>query len=362
MIPLCGTECFFSFVLLLFLDWVTELVKWRSSRQENLGDYAKDFADFVYLQDARDSGDCNKIRVLMRFLTVLMCSKVVQPSSLVVVETLLSSAVIIVDDEKGNRSALQMIFSCFAMFTVGIGKALWFLSSVHCGCSSSLAYGVIRILTSFFVTMATVKFSKWLMFLPWEIKGWFGESFSTKSDANRCWMLLLCKCCDPDMITMAIGRPNCNPLISDWKFGLKSRVSCRIKYGMEYWMDLIDRWQYMIRYDLTYALLEIFVRFHTYCNNVMTFDLAGTKEIERVMVGIEVYLSIRRRVSERRERRVSDAGLSVFKDINKIDKVHVEHVSYTVLLVVNIFHIFFSVSLLERTASGSEAHIFFALV
>ncbi|KAL8224131.1 hypothetical protein R6Q57_019606 [Mikania cordata] len=57
------------------------------------------------LQDALDSGDCNKIRVLMRFLTVLMCSKVIQPSSLVVIfETLLSSAATIVDDEKGNPS------------------------------------------------------------------------------------------------------------------------------------------------------------------------------------------------------------------------------------------------------------------
>ncbi|XP_024966280.1 nuclear cap-binding protein subunit 1 isoform X2 [Cynara cardunculus var. scolymus] len=40
------------------------------------------------------------------------------------------------------------------------------------------------------------------------------------------------------------------------------------------------------------------------------------EEIERVMVGIEAYLSIRRRVS--------DVGLSVFEEINKIDKVHVE--------------------------------------
>ncbi|KAL4554242.1 hypothetical protein LXL04_039642 [Taraxacum kok-saghyz] len=57
------------------------------------------------LQEALDSGDCNKIRISMRFLTVLMCSKVVQPSSLVVVfETLLSCAATIVDDEKGNPS------------------------------------------------------------------------------------------------------------------------------------------------------------------------------------------------------------------------------------------------------------------
>lgn len=57
------------------------------------------------LQDALDAGDCNKIRVSLRFLTVLMCSKVIQPSSLVVVfEALLSSAATIVDDEKGNTS------------------------------------------------------------------------------------------------------------------------------------------------------------------------------------------------------------------------------------------------------------------
>ncbi|KAG7950817.1 hypothetical protein I3843_13G135700 [Carya illinoinensis] len=57
------------------------------------------------LQDALDSGNCNRIRILMRFLTVLMCSKVLQPSSLVVAfETLLSSAATTVDEEKGNPS------------------------------------------------------------------------------------------------------------------------------------------------------------------------------------------------------------------------------------------------------------------
>ncbi|KAK4607352.1 hypothetical protein RGQ29_001259 [Quercus rubra] len=57
------------------------------------------------LQDGLDSGNCNRIRILMRFLTVLMCSKVIQPSSLVVVfETLLSSAATTVDEEKGNPS------------------------------------------------------------------------------------------------------------------------------------------------------------------------------------------------------------------------------------------------------------------
>nr|GMC51624.1 nuclear cap-binding protein subunit 1 [Ipomoea batatas] len=55
------------------------------------------------LQDALDSGNCNSIRILLRFLTVLMCSKVIQSSSLVVVfETLLSSAATTVDEEKGN--------------------------------------------------------------------------------------------------------------------------------------------------------------------------------------------------------------------------------------------------------------------
>ncbi|WCJ36842.1 Nuclear cap-binding protein subunit 1 [Euphorbia peplus] len=56
-------------------------------------------------QAALDSGDCDKIRVLMRFLTAMMCSKVIQPASLVVVfQTLLSSAATTVDEEKGNPS------------------------------------------------------------------------------------------------------------------------------------------------------------------------------------------------------------------------------------------------------------------
>ncbi|XP_042006458.1 nuclear cap-binding protein subunit 1-like [Salvia splendens] len=57
------------------------------------------------LQAALDSGSCNRIRILMRFLTALMCSKVLQPSSLVVLfETLLSSAATTVDEDKGNPS------------------------------------------------------------------------------------------------------------------------------------------------------------------------------------------------------------------------------------------------------------------
>ncbi|XP_028761163.1 nuclear cap-binding protein subunit 1 [Neltuma alba] len=59
----------------------------------------------IDFQDALDSGNCNRVRIFLRLMTVLMCSKVLQPSSLVVVfETLLSSAATTVDDEKGNPS------------------------------------------------------------------------------------------------------------------------------------------------------------------------------------------------------------------------------------------------------------------
>lgn len=55
------------------------------------------------LQDALNSGNCNRIRILLRFVTVLMCSKVLQPGAIVVTfETLLSSAATTVDEEKGN--------------------------------------------------------------------------------------------------------------------------------------------------------------------------------------------------------------------------------------------------------------------
>ncbi|GMP64692.1 hypothetical protein CsSME_00025838 [Camellia sinensis var. sinensis] len=57
------------------------------------------------LQDALVAGNCDRIRIMMRFLTVMMCSKVLQPISLVVVyETLLSSAATRVDEERGNPS------------------------------------------------------------------------------------------------------------------------------------------------------------------------------------------------------------------------------------------------------------------
>ncbi|XP_052177986.1 nuclear cap-binding protein subunit 1 [Diospyros lotus] len=70
-------------------------------------DFAKKVVESTQtnLQDALDSGNCNRIRILIRFLTVMMCSKVLQPSSLVVLyETLLSSAATIVDEERGNPS------------------------------------------------------------------------------------------------------------------------------------------------------------------------------------------------------------------------------------------------------------------
>lgn len=56
-----------------------------------------------HIQEALDSGDCNKLRVLIRFVAVLMSNNVIPPASLVeVLETLLSSAATTVDDEKGN--------------------------------------------------------------------------------------------------------------------------------------------------------------------------------------------------------------------------------------------------------------------
>lgn len=44
------------------------------------------------------------------------------------------------------------------------------------------------------------------------------------------------------------------------------------------------------------------------------------EEIERLMVGIQAYLSIRRRLS--------DIGLAVFEDMEKIDKLHNEQVFF----------------------------------
>ncbi|CAN8270752.1 unnamed protein product [Cochlearia groenlandica] len=56
-------------------------------------------------QAALDSGNCDSIRILLRLMTSLVCSKVLQPASLIVVfETLLSSAATTLDEEKGNPS------------------------------------------------------------------------------------------------------------------------------------------------------------------------------------------------------------------------------------------------------------------
>lgn len=70
-------------------------------------DFAKKIVDTTQtsLQDALDTDNCNRIRILMRFVTVLMCSKVIQPGSVIVAfETLLSSAATTVDEEAGNPS------------------------------------------------------------------------------------------------------------------------------------------------------------------------------------------------------------------------------------------------------------------
>ncbi|XP_072997664.1 nuclear cap-binding protein subunit 1 [Typha latifolia] len=70
-------------------------------------DFAKRVVDITHsnLQDALYAGNCNRIRILMRFLTGLMCSKVIHPSSIIeAFETLLSSAVMTVDEEAGNPS------------------------------------------------------------------------------------------------------------------------------------------------------------------------------------------------------------------------------------------------------------------
>lgn len=70
-------------------------------------DFGKNIVDDLHckLQEALSSENCDKIRTLMRFLTVLMCSKVILPSSVIeVFETLLSSAATIIDEDAGNPS------------------------------------------------------------------------------------------------------------------------------------------------------------------------------------------------------------------------------------------------------------------
>ncbi|XP_010521542.1 PREDICTED: nuclear cap-binding protein subunit 1 [Tarenaya hassleriana] len=70
-------------------------------------DFVKKMVESIQteFQAALDSGNCDKIRILLRFLTALLSSKVLQPGSVVVVfETLLSSAATTVDEEKANPS------------------------------------------------------------------------------------------------------------------------------------------------------------------------------------------------------------------------------------------------------------------
>eukprot|EP00268_Persea_americana_P003351 TRINITY_DN11016_c0_g1_i1.p1 TRINITY_DN11016_c0_g1~~TRINITY_DN11016_c0_g1_i1.p1 ORF type:complete len:909 (-),score=191.41 TRINITY_DN11016_c0_g1_i1:321-2897(-) len=70
-------------------------------------DFTKKVVDTTQnnLQDALYMDNCDRVRILMRFVTVLMCSKVLQPGSVVVAfETLLSSAATTVDEEAGNPS------------------------------------------------------------------------------------------------------------------------------------------------------------------------------------------------------------------------------------------------------------------
>ncbi|XP_078160331.1 ARM repeat superfamily protein [Carex rostrata] len=70
-------------------------------------DFAKRVVDATHsaLQDALQAGNCDRIRISLRFLTALMSSKVIAPSSIIeAFETLLSSAATTIDEETGNPS------------------------------------------------------------------------------------------------------------------------------------------------------------------------------------------------------------------------------------------------------------------
>ncbi|KAK3147275.1 hypothetical protein QOZ80_3BG0280370 [Eleusine coracana subsp. coracana] len=70
-------------------------------------DFAKAIVDTTQanLQDALHNENRDRIRILLRFLSGLMCSKVVAPSSIIeMFETLVSSAATILDEETGNPS------------------------------------------------------------------------------------------------------------------------------------------------------------------------------------------------------------------------------------------------------------------
>ncbi|KAH9328452.1 hypothetical protein KI387_000560, partial [Taxus chinensis] len=78
------------------------LVGLLNSEDEEFGRKVVDRAH-AELQDSLDSENCNKIRILLRFITVLTCSNVIPLGSLIeVFETLLSSSTTTVDEERGN--------------------------------------------------------------------------------------------------------------------------------------------------------------------------------------------------------------------------------------------------------------------
>ncbi|VAH90802.1 unnamed protein product [Triticum turgidum subsp. durum] len=70
-------------------------------------DFAKGVVDATQanLQDALHTENRDRIRILLRFLCGLMCSKVISPNSIIeTYETLLSSAATILDEDAGNAS------------------------------------------------------------------------------------------------------------------------------------------------------------------------------------------------------------------------------------------------------------------
>ncbi|KAM3292040.1 hypothetical protein ACQJBY_036149 [Aegilops geniculata] len=70
-------------------------------------DFAKGIVDATQanLQDALHTENRDRIRILLRFLCGLMCSKVISPNSIIeTYETLLSSAATILDEDAGNPS------------------------------------------------------------------------------------------------------------------------------------------------------------------------------------------------------------------------------------------------------------------
>ncbi|VAI53620.1 unnamed protein product [Triticum turgidum subsp. durum] len=70
-------------------------------------DFAKGIVDATQanLQDALHTENRDRIRILLRFLCGLMCSKVISPNSIIeTYETLLSSAATILDEDAGNAS------------------------------------------------------------------------------------------------------------------------------------------------------------------------------------------------------------------------------------------------------------------